>query len=100
MEAGSNFEQHGHGSVVDQRDHHAGIALLSLPTPLFAYRRLLANSLGDRAAGLAPPESHILRVATRHRGYTHTVFTFSAGAGADLIRPFIAEPAHAQTAPL
>jgi hypothetical protein len=75
-------------------------ALLSLPTPLFAYRRLLANSLGDRAVELAPPEIHTLRVATRHRGYTHTVFTFFADAVADLIRPFIAEPAHAQTAPL
>jgi hypothetical protein len=41
-----------------------------------------------------------LRVATRRRGYTHTVYTFFADAVADLIRPFIAEPAHAQTAPL
>jgi hypothetical protein len=97
--AWSNFEQHGHGAVVDQRDPHAGIALLSLPTPLFAYRRLLANSLGDRAVELAPPEIHTSRVATRHRGYAHTVFTFFADA-ADLIRPFIAEVAHAQTAPL
>jgi membrane-bound metal-dependent hydrolase YbcI (DUF457 family) len=38
--------------------------------------------------------------ATRHRGYTHTVFTFFADAVADRIRPFIAESAHAQTAPL
>jgi hypothetical protein len=56
--------------------------------------------VGDRAAELAPPEIHTLRVATRHRGYAHTVFTFFADAVADLIRPFIAEPAHAQTAPL
>jgi hypothetical protein len=40
-----------------------------------------------------------LRVATRRRGYTHT-FTLFADAAADLIRPFIAEPAQAQTAPL
>jgi hypothetical protein len=39
------------------------------------------------------------RVVTRHRGYTHAVVTFLADAGADLIRRFIAEPAHAQTAP-
>jgi membrane-bound metal-dependent hydrolase YbcI (DUF457 family) len=52
------------------------------------------------AVELAPPEIHTLRVATGHRGYTHTVFTFFADAVADLIRPFIAEPAHAQTAPL
>jgi hypothetical protein len=41
-----------------------------------------------------------LRVATRHRGYAHTVFTFFADAVADLIRSFIAEPARAETAPL
>ena len=70
------------------------------PSPLFAYRRPLANSLGDRAVELEPPEIHTLRVATRHQGYTHTVFTFFADAVADLIRPFIAEPAHAETAPL
>jgi hypothetical protein len=58
------------------------------------------SRLGDRAVELAPPEIHTLRVATRHRGYTHTVFTFFADAVADLIRSFIAEPAHAETAPL
>jgi hypothetical protein len=36
--------------------------------------------------------------ARRHRGYSHTVFTFFADAV--LIRPFIAELAHAETAPL
>jgi hypothetical protein len=41
-----------------------------------------------------------LHVATRHRWYTHTVFTFFADAVADLIHPFIAEAAHAQIAPL
>jgi hypothetical protein len=50
--------------------------------------------------GTACAESHILRVATRHRGYAHTVFTFFADAAADLIRTFIAEPARAETAPL
>jgi hypothetical protein len=67
--------------------------------PLFAHRRLLANSLGDRAVELALPEIQTLRVATRHRGYTHTVRTFFAGPVEDLIRPFFADPAHAQTAP-
>jgi hypothetical protein len=57
-------------------------------------------SLGGSAVELAPPEIHTLRVATRRRGYAHTVFTFFADAVADLIRPFISEPAHAQTAPL
>jgi hypothetical protein len=57
-------------------------------------------SLGGRVVELAPPEIHTLRVATPHRGYTQTVFTFFADAVADLIGPFIAEPAHAQTAPL
>jgi hypothetical protein len=39
-------------------------------------------------------------MARRHRGYAHTVFTFFVDAVAALIRPFIAEPAHAHTAPL
>jgi hypothetical protein len=58
------------------------------------------NSLGYRGVELAPPENHTLRVATRHRGYKHTVFTFFADAVADLIRTFMAEPAHTETAPL
>ena len=61
-----------------------------------SYRRLLANSLGDRAVKLAPPEIHTLRVATRHREYSHTVFPFFADGV--LIRPLIA--AHAETAAL
>ena len=52
------------------------------------------------AVELAPPEIHTLSVATRHRGYTHTVFTFFADPVVDLSRPFIAEPVHAETAPL
>ena len=86
-----------------------------LPPPFFFFshptashtRRLrprsnppLAGCLSPAPVELAPPEIHTLRVATRHRGYTHTVFTFFADAVTDLIRPFIAEPAYAQTAPL
>jgi hypothetical protein len=56
------------------------------------------SRVGDRALELAPPEIHTLREATRHRGYAHTVFTLFADAV--LIRPFIVEPARAQTAPL
>ena len=73
-------------------DHYHGLR--------WTFRRLLANSLGDSAVELAPPEIHTLRVDTRHRGYAHTVFTFFADPVADLIRHFIAEPAHAETAPL
>jgi hypothetical protein len=50
-----------------------------------------------RAVELAPPEIQ-LRMATRHRGYWHAVFTFLADAV--LIRGFFAELAHAETAPL
>jgi hypothetical protein len=52
----------------------------------------------------APSEGFIvtltLRVATRHRGYTHTVFTFFANAAADLIRTVMAESADTETARL
>ena len=53
---------------------------------------------GDRAVELAPPKIHLF--AWRHGigGYSHPVFTFFADAV--LIRPFIAELAHAETAPL
>jgi hypothetical protein len=54
---------------------------------------------GDPAVELAPPEIYTLRLPTRHRGYAHTVFTFFADAVAK-IRPFIAERARAETAPL
>jgi hypothetical protein len=42
----------------------------------------------------------VVAMGGRHgiRGYSHTVFTFFADAV--LIRPFIAELAHAETAPL
>jgi hypothetical protein len=55
---------------------------------------------GTARSNLLQPEIHTLRVATRHRGYTHTVSTLFADALADLIRPFTAEPVRAQTAPL
>jgi hypothetical protein len=61
----------------------------------------LFNDWGRRpsARGQNPSFRHSpLRVATRHRGYSHTLFTFFAGAV--LIRPFIAELAHAETVPL
>jgi hypothetical protein len=70
------------------------------PHPILRIPRPARQLLGYRAVELAPPEIHTLRVATRHRGYTHTVFTFFADAVADLIRPLIAEPAHAQIVPL
>ena len=60
------------------------IGALSHPDTLVSFRSV---TTGD------PP----LRVATRHREYSQAVFFF---ADAVLIRPFIAELAHAETAPL
>jgi hypothetical protein len=57
-----------------------------------AFGRFEASLTGSAAGD--PP----LRVATPHWGYPRTVFTFFADAV--LIRPFIAELAHAETAPL
>ena len=56
------------------------------------------SRVGDRAVELAPLEIHLS--AWRHGigGSLMPVFTFFADAG--LIRPFIAELAHAETAPL
>jgi hypothetical protein len=56
------------------------------------------SRVGDGAVELAPRGIHLS--AWRHGigGYSHTVFTFFADAV--LIRPFIAESAHAETAPL
>jgi pimeloyl-ACP methyl ester carboxylesterase len=58
---------------------HRGIGplALSLPFPLFIYRRLLAQLLGRHAVDRARSELiHALRAATRRRGFAHTVSTF------------------------
>ena len=54
-----------------------GPLVLSLPTPLSAYRRLLASSLGRGAVDEAPPELiRALYRGTRHRGFGTTVSSF------------------------
>jgi pimeloyl-ACP methyl ester carboxylesterase len=54
-----------------------GPLALSLPSPLFAYRALLAASLGHHAIDDAPPELiRALYAATRHRGFARTVSSF------------------------
>jgi hypothetical protein len=61
------------------------------------------ESFNDWSVDLRPggkPELPPLTLRVARQWYTHTVFTFFADAVADLIRPIIAEPAHAQTAPL
>jgi pimeloyl-ACP methyl ester carboxylesterase len=74
-----------------------GPVALSLPSPLWAYRHMLAGSLGHRAIDHAPPELvRALYAATRRRGFARTVSSFLReelrGVEADPARYRLGEP--------